>query len=118
MDKDLIDLMEAEEKLPVLVSGLDQATYATSGLAAASIEESRATQRWDVWRVIKAAGRVGRTDDEVQVVLGLDGSSERPRRWELWKLEMIEILRDGEGKAVRRLTRTNRQAVVWVTKGA
>jgi hypothetical protein len=54
------------------------------------------------------------TDDELQIALRLDGSSERPRRWELWKRDAITIRRDAAGEPVRRLTRTQRHAVVWV----
>jgi hypothetical protein len=100
--------------LPMLMSGLVEATYATSTAAAVSVEDLKATQRLMVLHAIKAAGTQGRTDDELQSILNLDGSSERPRRWELWKLEQIRILRDERGEAVKRLTRTNRRAVVWV----
>src|SRR5262245_60260595 len=100
---------------PLLIAGADPATYDTSAAAAESVEDTKDTQRAAVRAAIQAAGRSGRTDDEIQVLLHLDGSSERPRRWELWKRGAIDILRDGEGRAVRRLTRTNRWAVVWVT---
>jgi hypothetical protein len=66
-----------------------------------------------VFSTIRNAGADGHTDDELQDVLGLDGSSERPRRWELWKLGLIDIRRDERGEAIRRVTRTNRRAVVW-----
>lgn len=100
--------------LPLLRSGLVEATYETSTEAAVRIDDERDTQRAAVRDAIRAAGSSGRTDDELQDLLGLDGSSERPRRWELWKLHQIRILCDARGEPVKRLTRTHRQAVVWV----
>jgi len=108
--------IEAAEgaRLPRLASGLTEATYAASRAAADSIEDARGTQRRLVLAAIRAAGPAGLTDDELQELLELDGSSERPRRWELWKLEAIAVKVDGEGHPVKRLTRTQRRAVVWV----
>jgi hypothetical protein len=99
---------------PLLVSGVSAATWDTSEAAAVSVEDTRDTQRALVRAAIVAAGPEGRTDDELQLLLQLDGSSERPRRWELWKMNRIRVRTDPEGKPVRRLTRTNRSAVVWV----
>lgn len=101
--------------VPILASGLVEETYATSRTAAASIAEGKAAQRALVYHTIDRTARYGRTDDDVQAELGLDGSSERPRRWELWKLGLITILRDEAGSAVKRETRTGRRAVVWIT---
>jgi len=67
-----------------------------------------------VYRAIRAAGRDGRTDDELQVELNLRSNSENPRRVELWTSGAIEIRRDADGQPVRRRTRANRSAVVWV----
>ena len=102
---------------PLLVAGATADTYATSEAAAVSVEDKKDTQRLAVFQAIRAAGPRGRTDDELQVILGLDGSSERPRRWELWKRQAIKVQLDADGQAVRRLTRTNRHAVVWVVNG-
>lgn len=100
---------------PLLVAGIDPATWDTSEAAAiANDAHERETQRAAVYDAIRAAGLVGRTDDELQIELRLDGSSERPRRWELWKQNAIRILHDANGAAVRRLTRTRRRAVVWI----
>ena|SRR5436190_5977680 len=120
-------LMEAQEcqcgpshlpwcsaRLPPLIAGLAPETRATSAAAAVSVEDGKDSQRALVFSTIRSAGSSGHTDDELQDVLGLDGSSERPRRWELWKLGLIDILRDDQGAAVRRQTRTNRRAIVWV----
>lgn len=108
--------VEHEEPFdPLLISGATADTWATSEAAAVGIEDAKNTQRAIVYAAIRAAGIEGRTDDELQEQLGLDGSSERPRRWELWKQERICIRRDSGGQAVRRRTRTNRSAVVWIT---
>jgi hypothetical protein len=103
-----------DEDLPMLISGIEPATWDTSASAAASVEDERDTQRGVVFDAIRAAGADGRTDDELQALLELDGSSERPRRWELWKLDRIRIKRDDDGHPIRRCTRTNRRAVVWI----
>ncbi len=98
---------------PLLISGRTPATVQTSAMAAVSVEDSKDTQRQAVYDAIREAGPTGHTDDELQVLLGLDGSSERPRRWELEKLSLIESV-----PGLHRVTRTNRRAVVWVVKGA
>lgn len=101
--------------LPLLVSGLEPATLQTSTAAAISAT-SKDTQRAYVLDAIARSGFYGCTDTELQDQLGLDGSSERPRRWELWKLDQIQIRRDAAGEPVKRQTRTGRNAVVWVAK--
>jgi hypothetical protein len=102
------------DALPLLASGLTDDTYATSMAAAVAVIDSKDSQRALVAATIRRAGATGATDDELQAWLNLDGSSERPRRWELWKQGRIRILHDNEGRPVRRMTRTNRRAVVWV----
>jgi len=106
---------EWADTLPPLMSGLVPATLGTSAAAADQVEDTRDSQRARVYEFIEASAEIGRTDDEQQAALGLDGSSQRPRRWELWKLGQIDILRDPAGSPVKRLTRTHRSAVVWVT---
>jgi len=103
-----------DDAVPLLISGLESDTWNTSAAAAISVEESKASQRAEVFAAIRAAGSEGATDDELQERLHLDGSSERPRRWELWKLNRIAMRRDDRGEVVKRLTRTHRRAVVWV----
>lgn len=105
---------EAALELPILRAGLTAATWDTSSEAAESVVPTKDTQRAAVLAVIAAAGGDGVTDEEVQERLRIGGSSERPRRWELWKLEAIAVRRDASGAVVRRLTRTRRRAVVWV----
>jgi hypothetical protein len=51
--------------------------------------------------------RDGLTDEEICEVTGLEGSSERPRRIELWEHGWVEDA--GE----RRATRRGRKAIVW-----
>ena len=104
----------AAAALPLLISGIAPETWDTSAAAAVSVEPTKETQRRAVFAVIYLSERNGATDDEIQVTLNLDGSSERPRRWELWKLGQITMRRDETGEVVRRLTRTKRRAVVWV----
>lgn len=105
--------MGVDERL--LISGVTLDTYATSGAAAVENNRSaRAAQRALVYQTIRDAADYGRTDDELQIELDLDGNSERPRRWELMIAGFIAVKRDAQGFAVKRLTRTNRQAVVWV----
>jgi hypothetical protein len=107
-----------DDPLLPLFAGLTPDTRRTSRDAAERIADTRETQRRLVLEAIRAAGSEGRTDDELQMVLSLDGSSERPRRWELWKLNRITVKCDDAGDAVTRLTRTQRRAVVWVATDA
>jgi len=103
-----------DRDLPRLISGIDPSTYATSAAAAEHVEPTKAQQRELVYRVIDAAGDRGCTDDEIQLALRIDGSSERPRRWELWKQQRIQIACDDRGDTITRPTRTLRKAVVWI----
>ena len=96
-----------------LFSGLTDETRETSHDAAVSVAERKDSLRERVFGSIASAGLHGHTDDELQALLGLDGSTERPRRWELWKADRIRMLRI-DGDVVTRLTRTRRRAVVWV----
>lgn len=99
---------------PDLIAGMTPDTWDTSAAAAESVRDVKGAQRRIVLATIRDAGADGCTDDELQAILRLDGSSERPRRWELWKLNAIAIRRDRDGNAIRRQTRTGRWAVVWI----
>lgn len=57
-------------------------TSLTSSLAAASIAPHASLQRRQVCTFIAAQGARGATDEEVQLALGMNPSSERPRRGE------------------------------------
>jgi hypothetical protein len=79
----------------------------TSVAAAREIAGTAATLRRQVLRFLVAMGTDGATDDEIQRNLGMQGSTERPRRIELVESGHVEDL--GE----RRLTGSGRKAVVW-----
>jgi hypothetical protein len=83
---------------------------ATSREAAELIEPDAATLRGVVLEYIRRCGRLGATDDEVQVALDMNPSTQRPRRVELWKADLIERTN------VKRLTRSGRKASVWVAR--
>jgi hypothetical protein len=100
---------------PALVAaGATPETFATSEAAAISVADTKEQQRASVYACIRSAGLEGRTDHEIQTALGLDGNSERPRRWELQQQARVAVKRDGQGNAFRRLTPGRRKAVVWV----
>jgi len=80
----------------------------TSRLAAISVLDSARTWRAKVYRYIREAGVNGVTDDEIQRGLGLNPSTQRPRRVELVELGVIADSLD------RRRTPSGRLAVVWV----
>ena len=76
--------------------------------AAVGIECSRVTLRRSVYRDILYSGDHGRTDDELQVRLSMNPSTERPRRIELWEAGLIR--KNGHC----RITRSGRTAAVWI----
>ena len=62
-----------------------------------------------VWAALSAAGSAGMTDEEIETITRLKGSSARPRRLEL--LEAGRIIASGTRK-----TKSGRNAVVWMVK--
>jgi hypothetical protein len=80
----------------------------TSKDAARDIESSASTLRAKVYQFLSASGGYGATDEELQIALEMNPSTQRPRR-----VELVEkgLVRDS-GKV--RKTRSNRNAVVWV----
>ena len=86
-----------------------QPQSASSAKAAAAILPAAETLRRKVLDAIKERGDYGATDDELQLLLGMDGSTERPRRVELWEKLLIKQKPD-----TYRPTRSGRLAVVWV----
>ena len=67
-----------------------------------------------VFEAIKAASIRGLTDRELQKKLGLNPSTVRARRVELWKGGRIRVKRDQFGHPVYRNLGTRRAATVWV----
>ena len=84
-----------------------QAHSDTSKDAAAEIETRARTLRASVYAFLKISGAYGATDQELQVALNMDPSTERPRRIELVERELVK----DSGK--KRKTKSGRQAVVW-----
>lgn len=80
----------------------------TSVNAANEIKPGAGTLRMAVLDFIGKCGDNGATDDEVQVALGMNPSTQRPRRVELWDMGLV---RDS-GRT--RLTRSRRKATVWI----
>jgi hypothetical protein len=80
----------------------------TSREAAALIEPQRVTLRARVYAFIDLHGSDGATDEEIQEALGMNPSTERPRR-----VELVEAGRIRDSGRTRR-TKANRRAVVWV----
>lgn len=80
----------------------------TSLEAAVMIEPRADTLRRVVFDFIKSRGDRGATDEEVQMSLAMNTSTQRPRR-----VELVEggLVRDS---GHRRLTRARRKAVVWI----
>jgi hypothetical protein len=83
-------------------------TYATSADALRSIQGHAATLRQQVWDCMLSKGIHGLTDDEGQAILGMEGSTYRPRRQELQKAG--KCCQSGEIRA----TRSGRSATVWI----
>jgi len=88
-----------------------QAHSETSREAAESILESCNRLQKEVYEVILSRGEHGATDDEIQVALEMNPSTQRPRRIELDKKGLIR------STETKRKTRTGRKATVWVAAG-
>ncbi len=88
------------------VKGSDTSREAAHAkLATASTEIAR------VYRALVAAGPHGKTDDELQVELDMDPSTQRPRRVELVRKDLVV------DSGTKRLTRSRRRATVWIVAG-
>lgn len=79
-----------------------------SQTAAEAVAPVAGTKRYAVLQFIAAQGLNGATDDEIQMGLGMNPSTERPRRIELYEGRFIVKLRK------TRPTRGGRQAVIWL----
>lgn len=82
---------------------------ATSNEAAARIEPTAGTLRRLVLDYVRQRGEIGATDEEMQVGLEMNPSTQRPRRQELEKLGFIRRL-DG----FTRSTSSGRSAIVFI----
>lgn len=80
----------------------------TSREAATKIKNSAPHIRGRVYDLIKASRRYGRTDEEVQIMMALNPSTQRPRR--------VELVRAGAvfDSGRKRKTKSGRRAVVWI----
>ena len=84
-----------------------QSHSATSRTAAAKILATADTLRGDVYRFIVKFKAWGATDEEMQLGLGMNPSTQRPRRVELVEMGVIE------DSQTQRRTTSGRWAVVW-----
>jgi len=84
-----------------------QAHSATSAEAAQKAQPASAKQRARVLALLASLGAHGATDEEMQDALGMEGSTQRPRRIELQNRMLV---RDS-GRT--RKTRSGRAATVW-----
>jgi hypothetical protein len=95
---------------PVLFYGQDppaQRHSRPSVEAAEAIRPSTNRLRQRVFDYIESRGADGATDQECQKDLGMDESTQRPRRWELAQARLIT-------QAGTRRTKSGRAATVWV----
>ena len=86
---------------------MSDATGETSHEAALAIEPDSNTLRGEVLASLRSAGPMGMTDEEMQRELGLNPSTQRPRRIELCSGRFVE------DSGMRRQTASGRRAVVW-----
>ena len=82
----------------------------TSQAAAESIRPKAKQLRLKVLAFIRGTGEGGATDHEIQAGLGMNPSTQRPRRGELVKAGLVE----NSGRT--RATPSGRQATVWVSR--
>lgn len=85
-----------------------QSHSATSQAAGDSVRESAGTLRSRVLELLRTVGHNGATDEEIQRVLGMNPSTQRPRR-----IELVKAGRVVDSGRVR-LTTSGRHATVWV----
>ena len=105
-----LDLFGAGAPRPAHTPAPAVAGRSTSVLSGQQILDAMPELRRKVFAFIRNQGGRGATDDEIQHAMGLNPSTQRPRRVEL---EMQGFIRaDPEGRT--RETRSGRQAVVWV----
>jgi hypothetical protein len=83
---------------------------ATSEAAAESQSRLAPTKRQIVFYKLRSMGIIGMTDDEMQVALGMNPNTQRPRRIELLRMRLII------DSGLTRKTRGGEEAVVWRVK--
>jgi hypothetical protein len=84
--------------------------YSQESYAAAdAILPAAHTLRRQVYDYILSCGDRGATDDETQVALAMNPSTQRPRRVELYEQDLICKL------GITRKTRSGRNAAVWIS---
>ena len=83
----------------------------TSKAAARAIGTERSRLRNRVLEAIRAAGAQGATDEWLAEQLGMNPSTERPRRVELVSMGLVE-----DSKKTR-LTKSGRSGTIWVALG-
>jgi hypothetical protein len=87
----------------------------TSEKAAAAIVPEGQRLRRQVLEFIRQRGEAGATDEEIQMGLGMNPNTERPRRIELEQGGHITRLMK-DGVEVTRLTKSLRKAAIFVVK--
>ena len=92
-------------------SGITLQSVETSQDAASSILPSADSLRGLVLAFLRGCGELGATDEEIQLGLAMNPSTQRPRRGELLKAGLIQA------SDRKRETRSGRRAVVWITVG-
>lgn len=95
--------MELHEAAPPV-----QSHSATSQAAGDSVRASAGTLRARVLEAVRAAGAGGLTDEQIQQLLGMNPSTQRPRR-----IELVKAGRVMDSGSVRP-TASGRAATVWV----
>lgn len=105
--------MQAIEALPVFAAAAPAVRGSRTSEAAARSLDSQtlnAMQRM-VMEFIRQAGDAGATDEEIQIGIPMNPSSQRPRRGELVDAGLVV-------EAGTRKTRSGRLATVWAAKEA
>lgn len=95
---------------PDLFTGLEWSGHAPHNHTATSIEAARkqtSKAEVDRHRILTFLRFYPATDEEMQEMLEMDANTQRPRRWELVKLKLVE-----DSKRTRK-TKTGSDATVW-----
>lgn len=88
----------------------------TSHDAAEKAEPHAGTERARVLAHLESVGTYGATDEEIQIALGMNPSTQRPRRVELQKAGQVEEACNVFGQKLQRKTTSGRNAQVWRIK--